>query len=222
MRSLSSMSGGRRRGRHEGMRPVGRWRPTNNNARQPARDDGGRAAAGFKGKTGDCVTRAIAIATGKPYREVYDALNEHAHRQRKRGKSNARTGVYKVTRNKYLATLGWKWTPTMQIGSGCKVHLRADELPSGRLVVGLSRHDVAVIDGVIHDTHDCSRNGDAVRLRVLGGAMTAYRDALGLSRTRPSRTKPARPARLRSRRLDLAAFDREDRSARAGGGNVSV
>lgn len=27
-------------------------------------DDGGRSAAGFKGKTGDCVTRAIAIATG--------------------------------------------------------------------------------------------------------------------------------------------------------------
>jgi len=26
--------------------------------------DGGRAAAGFKGKSGDCVTRAIAIATG--------------------------------------------------------------------------------------------------------------------------------------------------------------
>ena len=41
-------------------------------------DDGGRAAAGFKGKTGDCVTRAIAIATGRPYREVYDRLNEIA------------------------------------------------------------------------------------------------------------------------------------------------
>ena len=33
-------------------------------------DDGGRVAAGYKGKTGDCVTRAIAIATGKPYQEV--------------------------------------------------------------------------------------------------------------------------------------------------------
>lgn len=31
--------------------------------------DGGRAAAGYKGKTGDCVTRSIAIATGKPYQE---------------------------------------------------------------------------------------------------------------------------------------------------------
>ena len=36
--------------------------------------DGGRAAAGYKGTAGDCATRAIALATGKPYQEVYDAL----------------------------------------------------------------------------------------------------------------------------------------------------
>ena len=45
------------------------------------------------------------------------------------------------------------------IGSGCRVHLRAEELPPGRLIVSVSRHLVAVIDGVIHDTLDCSRNG---------------------------------------------------------------
>jgi hypothetical protein len=33
-------------------------------------DDGGRVAAGFKGHAGDCVVRAIAIATGIPYRQV--------------------------------------------------------------------------------------------------------------------------------------------------------
>ena len=59
-------------------------------------DDGGRAKAGFKGKTGDCVCRAIAIATGKPYKEVYDLINEFAESERtgkrKRKKSNARTG----------------------------------------------------------------------------------------------------------------------------------
>lgn len=41
-------------------------------------DDGGRAMAGFIGYAGDCVTRAIAIATGLPYRQVYDDLNEIA------------------------------------------------------------------------------------------------------------------------------------------------
>lgn len=124
-------------------------------------DDGGRAAAGYKGLTGDCAVRAIAIASGKPYQEVYDAINEAAKMERngkrKRGKSNARTGVYRATVDRYLKTIGATWTPTMTIGSGCKVHLRKSELPSGRLVACVSRHYVAVIHGVIHDTHDPQR-----------------------------------------------------------------
>jgi hypothetical protein len=127
-------------------------------------NDGGRAAAGFKGKTGDCVARSIAIATGVPYAEVYDALNELAKSERigKRKKkiSSARTGVYRQTSRKYIQSLGWKWVPTMTIGSGCGVHLRADELPRRRLIVKVSKHLTAVVDGVIHDTHDCSRDGE--------------------------------------------------------------
>jgi len=37
-------------------------------------NDGGRKAAGFRGETNDCVTRAIAIAGRLDYREVYDGL----------------------------------------------------------------------------------------------------------------------------------------------------
>src|SRR5262249_50182255 len=37
-------------------------------------DDGGRAAAGYGEASGDCVARAITIATGKPYAEVFEAL----------------------------------------------------------------------------------------------------------------------------------------------------
>ena len=126
-------------------------------------DDGGRETAGFKGKTGDCVCRAIAIATEMPYKEVYDLINETAKSERaskrKRGKSSARTGVYIGTIRKVMERLGWKWHPTMAIGKGCTVHLRKDELPSGRLVVSVSRHEVAVIDGVVHDTYDCTRDG---------------------------------------------------------------
>jgi hypothetical protein len=125
-------------------------------------DDGGRAAAGFKGTTGDCVTRAIAIATGIPYLQIYDALNQVAQRERPRSgsrRSHARTGVKSPTLRRYLASLGWDWTPTMQIGSGCTVHLANGELPDGRLIVSVSKHVTAVIDGVIHDTHDPSRDG---------------------------------------------------------------
>jgi hypothetical protein len=47
----------------------------------------------------------------------------------------------------------------MGIGTGTTVHLRDGELPMGRLIVACSRHYVAVIDGVIHDTSDPSRDG---------------------------------------------------------------
>ena len=126
-------------------------------------DDGGRIAAGFKGKAGDCVTRAVAIATGLPYREVYAALSAGMKSQRKakhRGPaSSARDGV-NVTRKwfkDYMVALGWKWTPTMGIGTGCRVHLHDGELPMGRLVVSVSKHYTAVIDGVVHDNHNPQR-----------------------------------------------------------------
>lgn len=125
-------------------------------------DDGGREAAGYKGFTGDCVCRSIAIATETPYKEVYDLINKMAKSERigkwKRDKSSARNGVYKETTRRVMEYLGWEWVPTMTVGSGCKVHLKEDELPKGRIVVKLSKHCVAVIDGVIHDTYDPSRN----------------------------------------------------------------
>jgi len=40
----------------------------------------------------------------------------------------------------------------MAIGSGRTVHVRAEELPSGRLVLNLSRHLAAFINGVLQDT----------------------------------------------------------------------
>ena len=130
-------------------------------------DDGGRFAAGFRGDAGDCVARAIAIAAQLPYRDVYDRLAEGNATQRRtknnRGgnRRSARNGI-SVKRKwfkDYMIELGFRWVPTMTIGSGCKVHLRADELPRGRLVCQLSKHVVAVIDGKLHDTYDCSRDG---------------------------------------------------------------
>ena len=124
-------------------------------------DDGGRSDAGYKGNADDCVTRAIAIATQQDYQTVYDALNLLAQSERtgKRKVSSSREGVYRVTWEKYLVSLGWVRVNCMQIGQGCKVHLNASELPAGRLGVQVSRHLCAVVDGVIHDTHDPSRDG---------------------------------------------------------------
>lgn len=124
-------------------------------------DDGGRADAGFVGTTRDCGVRAAAIATGIPYADVYAAINRIAETERpRRGRrSDARLGVWPQTLGTFLEEHGFGWTPTMHIGSGCTTHLRADELPGGRVVARCSKHFVAVIDGVIHDTHDPSREG---------------------------------------------------------------
>ena len=120
-------------------------------------NDGGRESAGYKGSAGDCVARAIAIAMERDYKTVYDDL---AKLNKASGRSkSARKGVAKSVYKSYIESHGWVWVPTMTIGSGCKVHLRADELPKGRVICRLSKHLCAVVDGVVQDTYDCSRKG---------------------------------------------------------------
>jgi hypothetical protein len=131
-------------------------------------DDGGRGAAGRKGVTSDCVTRAVAIAAELPYDQVYDALAAGCagERRTKRsygisGRKSASNGINTNRKwfKDYMASLGFTWTPTMHVGQGCTVHLKVGELPPGRIVVSLSRHFAAVIDGVVHDLEDPSRDG---------------------------------------------------------------
>jgi hypothetical protein len=63
-------------------------------------NDGGRADAGYKGLTGDCAVRSIAIATGLPYQKVYDMVVEYGKKERmtkkrkRSGRSHPRTGVW--------------------------------------------------------------------------------------------------------------------------------
>jgi hypothetical protein len=133
-------------------------------------DDGGRANAGYKGMAGDCVVRSIAIAANLSYKKVYEDLYQANEifrttsktklaRSLKQKNDSPRTGTHRVVLKKYLLQLGWKWTPTMFVGQGCKVHLKKDELPNGTLIVSCSKHITVVKDGVLHDTYDCSRNG---------------------------------------------------------------
>jgi hypothetical protein len=119
-------------------------------------DDGGRAAAGFEGTADDCATRAIAIAAELPYKDVHAALTEWQGWDADAGGN----GSDHFTCRRFLVEkLGFTWVPLMKVGSGCQVHLREDELPKGRIIVRVSHHFAAVIDGVLHDTHDCSRYG---------------------------------------------------------------
>jgi hypothetical protein len=141
------------------------------------KDDGGRRksgiarAAGRKDAAGDCVVRAIAIATERPYCDVHDALTLASVRYVYAGRASEwskwakrRGGVRTFDPDHgcsdevyapYLESLGWSCVSP----KGQRVRLRADELPRGRLIVSIHRHLVAVIDHVIHDTHDCGGAG---------------------------------------------------------------
>ncbi len=132
--------------------------------------DGGRASAGYKGQAGDCVVRSIAIVTGMSYQKVYDDLFEANKKFRNTSKTklakslkqkndSPRSGTHRAVLKRYLVQLGFQWTPTMFVGKGCKVHLKKEELPSGTLLVSCSKHITVVKNGVLYDTHDCSRNG---------------------------------------------------------------
>jgi len=137
-------------------------------------DDGGRAQAGFTGSASDCFARAVSIASQQPYLEVYRFINEVA-KAMKRGDidvqrvlkrkrawgsmGDARRGVKNPLFHEVMSRMGWKWTASMRYGQGCKVHLCASELPAGRIICRVSKHMVAVIDGIVHDTFDCSRAG---------------------------------------------------------------
>ncbi len=113
--------------------------PASDNALRFEWHDGGRIAAGFSGYTGDCVTRAITIASGKPYREIYDDLFE-AHDR------SPRNGIGPEVTKQYLTQHGF-----VRIGL-----YEWDMLPLGPLVVRCSswrkRHLSAVIDRCIYDT----------------------------------------------------------------------
>lgn len=114
--------------------------------------DGGRSQY-FKGEAGDCVTRAIALITGRDYLEVYNEIKRLI-------KCSPREGISKSATRMVMNHFGGEWVSCMSIGSGCKVHLKENEIPMNkRIICNLSGHVVAVINGVINDNHDPSREG---------------------------------------------------------------
>ncbi|QDV22145.1 DUF2786 domain-containing protein [Aureliella helgolandensis] len=115
-------------------------------------NDGGRAASGFVGVAGDCVSRALAIATGTAYRDVYQDLGAAAHK-------TPRNGVRIDVAADYLKTRDWK------IFSGNKAGFSPLLLPDGVVLVHLadrhdrSQHMTTVIDHVVHDTWNPADDG---------------------------------------------------------------
>lgn len=112
-------------------------------------NDGGRAACGFVGLTGDCVARSIAIGTSAVYRDVYAKLTDAALK-------SPRTGVPVRIADEYLQALGW------QKHTAENLAFVPTSLPKGIVIAHVGRpnqsknHLCAVVDHVIHDTWNAS------------------------------------------------------------------
>lgn len=116
-------------------------------------NDGGRSKYYRAKNVGDCVVRATSIITGRNYKEIYNLYKAASG-------DTPRNGVSKKVLKKVIEQLGGKWVACMTIGSGCKVHLAANEIPMDkRMIISLSGHLTAVINGVINDIYDPSRDG---------------------------------------------------------------
>jgi hypothetical protein len=122
-------------------------------------DDGGRSSAGFVGLTGDCVPRAISIATGIAYRDVYHAL-------RQTSPLSPRYGVSESVYSEYLKRRGWQHRG---IDGGL---VDEEKFPDGLVIIGCQKpypskgHLFALVDGSIRDTWDVRDDGAYVTKEV--------------------------------------------------------
>lgn len=112
-------------------------------------DDGGRAASGRKGSAGDCVTRAAAILTGRPYDEMYRLVAQF-NRDHERTRS-ARNGVKTKLVPKLYGDLG---LVKVKLPAGPRPTYTEAHARYGDCIVGTRKHVCAIVGGALRDTFD--------------------------------------------------------------------
>lgn len=104
-------------------------------------------------QAGDCVVRAIAIATEQSWGKVYDDLCRLGRQECEMPNSNAVWG-------KYLDQMGFEQFLLPEACPRCMtVRAFANRMPAGTYIIGTGSHAVAVIDGDWYDSWD---SGDEV------------------------------------------------------------
>ena len=145
-------------------------------------NDGGRKDAGFKGKTGDCVVRAIAIVIatdntdgnhnhlGEVYQDVYrtmaQEMDKHGFVSTGNGyQQKPKTGA-KGAKARTLKRPGEKALKIQQdvlqkfgfrkapLGSGSRPTYSEAFERYGPCIVSTTRHMAAIVDGALHDLFD--------------------------------------------------------------------
>ena len=121
-------------------------------------NDGGRKEAGYKGHTGDCVVRAMAIVSGRPYLKVYDFVGQGMKAAGFARSGNAYTAKYKkgkgspkAAQNKVKQAFGFQ---KIKQPKGKKLTYSQAHEKYGNCIVSSTRHVCAIVDGKLQDTFD--------------------------------------------------------------------
>ena len=97
----------------------------------------------------DCVVRAIANATGTPYKTVFEDLMEV-------GLEMCAWPNQDFVWMEYLNRLGWKKNKCPRDSNGKLIKLRNWENHPDTAIVINSNHLTAIVDGACFDTWDCT------------------------------------------------------------------
>jgi len=99
-------------------------------------------------QTGDCVIRAIAVATGRSWRETYRELARMGEIQGDLPNSNAVWGMFLRREGAKQFLLPEECPECITVRAFC------ERYPDGVYVIGTGSHAVAVIDGDYYDSWD--------------------------------------------------------------------
>lgn len=99
-------------------------------------------------QTGDCVVRALAVATDQSWRETYRELCRIGEHQGELPNSNMVWNLFLKERGARQFLLPESCPECVTVRAFC------DRYPRGVYVIGTGSHAVAVIDGDYYDTFD--------------------------------------------------------------------
>ena len=140
-------------------------------------NDGGRSEH-YKGLTGDCVTRAITIATKLPYDVVYNALFHIAKNWKGNYKMAKRIRLNPSPRNGCFNEVSGEFLKGLKIEEvRTRVKVNDPMFYKGRYIVYVRRHYLAIIDGVVHDTWDSRKTSGKYTKDLLGVPIPQWKTA---------------------------------------------
>lgn len=114
-------------------------------------NDGGRATAGLKGKSGDCSVRAICIATSWPYKQTAKMLKELTKDMTGGLQAGISNGIYLPVFCKFATQMGWELVIT-------KGQYLLDIPKQGVYIASIAGHYVCIKDGIAYDTWDSTKS----------------------------------------------------------------